>query len=195
MSKSFTSLLGVALLGLVGSAAQAATVPLVELRPDESILNDAASLTASPVSQLLGLETYRNTHRVTRVEWWGVLFPSDAPLLFDVWFNDTRIAAQSGVQAVLDDSDANDGFDLWRFTIEIASGGLGIGATNSLKIQYGAGGGSSGSEAYWALHSLTPSTLSYSIGGEAITAVPEPSSAWLVALAGLGLVASRRRQA
>ncbi|KPF47000.1 hypothetical protein IP87_01385 [beta proteobacterium AAP121] len=146
------------------------------------------------MSQLLGLETYRDTHRVTRVEWWGVLEPSNAPLLFDVWFNDAQIANQSGVQAALDDSDPSDGFDLWRFTIDIASG-LGIGASNSLKVQYGAAGGSPTSEAYWAYHRLSPDTLSYSVSGEAITAVPEPSSAWLVALAGLGLAASRRRQA
>ncbi len=195
MSKSFKLLLGTALLGLASSAAQAATLNLAELRPNEAILVQAASLTASPVSQLVGLEMYQNTHRVTRVEWWGVLLPSNAPRLFDVWFNDTQIAAQAGVDTVLDDGDLTDGIDLWRFTIDIASGGLDIAATNSLKIQYGARGGSSGSEAYWAYSSLTPDILSYSIDGEVITAVPEPSSAWLVALAGLGLVASRRRQA
>jgi hypothetical protein len=195
MFNSFKPLLVVALLGLTVSAAQAAAMNLAKFTPQESLLGDAASLTASPVSQSVGLETYQNSHRVTRVEWWGVLVPSNAPRLFDVWFNDTQIAAQAGVDAVLDDGDLTDGIDLWRFTIDIASGGLGIGATNSLKIQYGAGGGSSGSEAYWAYSSLTPDILSYSIDGEEITAVPEPSSAWLVALAGLGLVASRRRQA
>ncbi len=195
MGKPLLKLICAAVVCAAGSGAWAAAVPLVTSLPNVAAAEDLLAINDGPgFVTLTGLQVNKGTHKVTRLEWWGLLIESDAPLDFGVWFNGSLVAPPTAVQATPDDSNPADDFDLVRFTVELGAGGLDIGDTNVLEVQYGYGGQSAPSEGYWA-YTTRDYQLSYRISGERIIDVPEPSSALLVALAGVGLLATRRRPA
>ncbi len=169
----------------------AAPVVVAERGPDLSVLDGVQS---DPFGAGLETTTFADGgnagYRITRIEWWGSVSPSTVnPSSFDLVLNGTQLLTEANVFGVIENDFRGVG-DLYRYSIDVSQS-VTLQANNVLTL-----GTTDPDSVFWFWQFASGvQEVSFRISGEATTQVPEPSSALLVALAGLGLVATRRSKA
>jgi hypothetical protein len=196
MDSRLNKLLGIAALSAACSWATAAPVVIAQALPN--IADGANGLRVDLSGGLLDLSFSGGSfvgYTITSIEWWGFNVDPASAHRFDVNLNGTELRKDALVSA--EPSGAfpapDDDIELHRYYIDSGLPSISVGANNVLSLRNTYNG--LDAQWYWQFATGTAQQLSYRIYGEATTQVPEPGSALLVAIAGFGLLATRRRQA
>lgn len=134
-------------------------------------------------------------YKITAIEWWGYNLDPAAEPLFDVSFNSVDLRTNETVGAELVDlfSVPTGDVEVYRYYLDLGAQGLMVAADNKLSLLNTFDG--LDAEWYWLYANGSSLPLSYRVYGEQTTQIPEPTTAYLAALACLGLLLTRRRQA
>lgn len=188
------------------SVAMAAPVQIASSSPSLVYFDGAGSDGQSPPSAATFAAGSFTGYKVTSIEWWGGYILPAQGNAFTVKFNGQTVTSntsvtQSLVQTLLTPPGPEPQIeaDLYRYSIDTSSLSLTIrdlaATSDDNELAVLSTLSQIGSDWYWQYAEAGSPLLSYRIMGEAVTAVPEPSSVLLVALAGFGLLATRRRPA
>jgi hypothetical protein len=138
-------------------------------------------------------------YKVTRIEWWGfeaavppspAPAPAPGPAPFLLLLNTNPVLVIEDVIAI-DEEDFDGQGDLFRYSVDTSALDLFLTLNNTLSL----GNTDPADDTVWIWQQgLGQQPYAFRVFGEAVTQVPEPSSALLVAIAGFGLLATRRRQ-
>jgi hypothetical protein len=188
MSSSSVRLAWLAALGTAWSVAQAAPTTLFEALPDLSspFASLQVDLTGNPLAQPFSASSGAT---LTSISWWG--FQGDGEQAFFDFSLTLNGQALSGSVASGGSEPFASGVDpvvnAWLYTFTPSAPVLLLGQ-NTLALRF------ENDTIDWYWQNATAGGQSLRVIGEPRSGdVPEPSTAWLVALAGLGLMAARRR--
>jgi hypothetical protein len=131
-------------------------------------------------------------YKVTRIEWWGFGLPSTSnPTSFTLALNANDVLVDDEVTGTAEPT-FQGSETLFAYGVDASALNLFVLSNNTLRLGNSDQGGSM--NWFWQ-DGLGQQPHAFRVYGEAVTQVPEPGSALLVALAGFGLMATRRRAA
>lgn len=181
-------------LVLAFAAAHVWSAPMVVAQSSpllSELRGDLADVQVDPLSVTFAGGTYTG-YKVTRIEWWGFGLPSTSnPTSFTLALNASEVLVDEEVTGTSESTFEGSG-TLFAYGVDTSALSLFVLSNNMLQLGNSDQGGST--NWFWQ-DGLGQQPHAFRIYGEAVTQVPEPGSALLVALAGFGLMATRRRAA
>jgi hypothetical protein len=131
-------------------------------------------------------------YKVTRIEWWGFGLPGTTnPTSFSLSLNTDAVLVDDEVTGA-SESTFQGSDTLFAYGVDTSALNLFVLSNNTLQL----GNTDQGGLMSWFWQDgIGQQPHAFRVYGERVTQVPEPGSALLVALAGFGLMATRRRTA